>query len=51
MYKLRPFLTLNVMNNVYYSLVYSNIIYSIEVGGSAFKTDLDKILTIQKSDI
>ena len=50
MYKLRPFLTLNVMNNVYCSLVYSNI-YVIEVWGSAFKTDLDKILTLQKRAI
>ena len=39
MYKLRPFLTLKVMNNVYYSLVYSHI-YTLEVWGSAFKTDL-----------
>ena len=48
MYKLRPFLTLNVMNNVYCSLVYSHIIYAIEVWGSAFKTELDKILILQK---
>ena len=41
----------NVMNNVYYSLVYSNNIYAIEVWGSAFKTDLDKILTLQKRGI
>ena len=47
MYKLRPFLTLNVMNNVYYSLVCSHI-YAIEVWGSAFKTELDKILILQK---
>ena len=40
MYKLRPFLTLNVMNNVYYSLVYSHIIYAIVVWGSAFKPSL-----------
>ena len=48
MYKLRPFVTLTVMNNVYYSLVYSHIIYAIEVWGSAFKTELDKILILQK---
>ena len=51
MYKLRPFLTLKVMNNVYYSLVYSHIIYAIEVWGSAFKTDLGKILILQKRAI
>ena len=48
MYKLRPFLPLNVMKNVYYSLIYSHIIYAIEVWGSAFKTELDKILILQK---
>ena len=48
MYKLRPFLPLSVMKNVYYSLMYSHIIYAIEVWGSAFKTELDKILILQK---
>ena len=48
MYKLRPFLPLNVMGNVYYSLIYSHIIYAIEVWGSAFKSELDKILILQK---
>ena len=27
MYKLRPFLPFNVLKNVYYSLIYSHIIY------------------------
>ena len=48
MYKLQPFLPLNVMKNVYYSLVYSHIIYAIEIWGSAFKSDLDKISILQK---
>ena len=48
MYKLRPFLPLKVMRNVYYSLVYSHIIYAIEAWGSAFKTELEKILVLQK---
>ena len=48
MYKLRPFLPLNVMKNIYYSLIYSHIIYAIEVWGSTFKTELDKILILQK---
>ena len=47
MYKLRPFLPMKVMKNVYYSLVYSHILYAIEAWGSGFKTDLDKLL-IQK---
>ena len=48
MYKLRPFVPLNIMKNVYYSLIYSHIIYAIEVWGSAFKTELNKLLVLQK---
>ena len=48
MYKLRPFLPLKVMKNVYYSLIYSHIVYAIEVWGSAFKTELNKIVVLQK---
>ena len=48
MYKLQPFLPLNVMKNVYYSLAYSHIIYAIEIWGSEFKSDLDKISILQK---
>ena len=48
MYKLRPFLPLKVMRNVCYSLLYSHMIYAIEAWGSAFKTELEKILVLQK---
>ena len=48
MYKLRPFLPLKVMKDVYYSLIYSHIIYAIELWGSTFKTELNKILILQK---
>ena len=48
MYKLRPFLPLNVMKNVYYSLIYSYIVYATEVWRSAFKTELNKIFVLQK---
>ena len=48
MYKLRPFLPLNVLKNIYYSLVYSHIVYAIEVCGSTFKTEMGKILILQK---
>ena len=47
-YKLRPFLPSIVMKNVYYSLIYSHIIYAIEAWGSACKTELDKIFILQK---
>ena len=39
------------MKNVYYSLIYSHIVYVIEVWGSAFKTELDKIIILQKRAI
>ena len=48
MYKLRPFPPLKVMKDVYYSLIYSHIIYAVEVWGSTFKTELNKILILQK---
>ena len=48
MYKLRPFLPLKIMKSVYYSLIYSHIVYAIEAWGSAFKTELNKILILQK---
>ena len=49
MYKLIPFLPINVMKNVYYILILPQ--YAIEVWGSAFKSDLDKILILQKRSI
>ena len=36
------------MKNVYYSLIYSQIIYAIEVWRSAVKSELDKILILRK---
>ena len=51
MYNLRPFPPLMVMKNVYYSQIYSHIIYAIEVWGSAFKTELNKVLILQKRAI
>ena len=36
------------MKNVYYSLIYSHIVYAIEVWGFAFKTELNKIFVLQK---
>ena len=44
MYKLRPFYIIMF----YYSLIYSHIMYAIEAWGTACKTELDKILILQK---
>ena len=48
MYKLRPFLPLQIMRNVYYSLIYSHLVYGIKVWGSACKTELNKLLVYRK---
>ena len=48
MYKMRPFLSLKTMKTLYYSLIYSHLIYAIEIWGTASKTELEKILILQK---
>ena len=35
------------MKNIYYALVYSHLVYAIEVWGSACVTNMTKILTLQ----
>ena len=44
MHKLREFMNTKMLKNIYYSLVYSHIVYGIQVWGSAFDTELNKIL-------
>ena len=51
MYKLKSFVPSQIMKNIYYSLVYSHITYTIEVWGSAFKTEIHKVLVLQKRAI
>ena len=51
MYKLRPFLALKVIKNVYYSLIYSHIVYAIEVWGSAFKSGLMIFIMIKYQNL
>ena len=51
MYKLRPFLNSTMMKNIYYSIIYSHIVYAIQVWGSAWKIETDKILVLQKRTI
>ena len=48
MYKLRPFVNTKIMNNIYYALFYSHVVYAIEVWGSTFDINLNKIVTLQK---
>ena len=51
MYKLRPFLNSTMMKNIYYSIIYSHIVYARQVWGSAGKIETDKILVLQKRTI
>ena len=47
MYKLRPFVNLQIMKNIYHSLFYSHLIYGIQVWGNACDTHLKAIQMLQ----
>ena len=51
MYKLSPFLNPIMLKNIYYSLIYSHIVYAVQAWGSAGKSEIDKILILQKRAI
>ena len=51
MYRIRKYLNLHVLKNIYYSLIYSHIVYAIEIWGSAGDTELEKILMLQKKAV
>ena len=51
MYKLREFMNINVLKSIYYSLIYSHIVYGIQVWGSACPTELDCILILQNKAV
>ena len=48
MYKLRPFMNTKMLTNIYYSLIYSHLVYAVQVWGSACSTHLNRIETLQK---
>ena len=48
MYRIRKYVDLHVLKSVYYRLIYSHIVYAIQVWGSANETELYKILILQK---
>ena len=48
LYKIRPFVTYDILKMLYYSLAYSHLNYGIEVWGSADDIHLNKILLNQK---
>ena len=49
--RLRKFVNLNTLKMVYYSLVYSHIQYCISIWGSAAKTNLYNIETLQRQSL
>ena len=51
MYKLREFMNIKMLINIYYSLIYSHLVYAIHVWGSACDTELNKILILQKKAV
>ena len=48
MYKIRPFINIAIMKTLYYALIYSHLVYAIQVWGSACDTHLKKITVLQK---
>ena len=51
MYRIRKYVKPSVLKSIYYSLIYSHIVYAIQVWGSASDSDLRKILTLQKKAV
>ena len=49
--KLRTFVNLDILINIYYCLVYSHLTYGIEAWGSASKTETEKLLILQKKAV
>ena len=48
MYKIRPFVTIKIMKDIYYALMYSLLVYAIKVWDSACDSHLSKLLILQK---
>ena len=48
MYRVRPFVTKNIMMNLYYSLIYPHLLYAIQIWGSTFENYINKIVVLQK---
>ena len=51
MYKLRPFVNVRIMESVYYSIIYPHLIYGLQVWGSAFQTELEKMNIMLKKAV
>ena len=51
MCKLRQFVNTNMLKNIYYSLLYSHLVYAIEVWGSACISEINKMSVLQKRSL
>ena len=51
MRKIRPYVTIEILKTLYYSLIYSHLSYAIEVWGSADQTHLNTLLILQKRSV
>ena len=51
MYKIRPFVNLQIMKNKYHSLYYSHLIYGTQVWGNACDTHLKAIQILQNRGV
>ena len=49
--KLRSYLDPKLLRNIYHSIVYSHLSYGVEAWGSAYASDLEKILILQKKAV
>ena len=46
--KIRPFVNIAILKKLYYALIYSHLVYVIQIWGSACDTHLKKITVLQK---
>ena len=51
MFKIRPFVNPTILKNIYHSLVYPHLLYGIQVWGSAFDTNINKLIVLQKKTV
>ena len=51
MFKIRPFVTQTILKNIYHSLVCLHLLYGIQVWGSAFDTNINKLIVLQKKTV
>ena len=49
--KLRNFVTIDILIQVYYSIIYSFLIYGVLVWGNTYKTNIEPLVILQKKAI